>query len=160
MSCKSEKWQWCYNLTTWLHRQIFWLCFNSLVKFSYSPKFPVNIIASSEVMTIFFYKGLTRNPEIRNTRAWVLPNIWRLRQVKDTKFGTNVSNKMLLNAAKCQGCSFYHFGVIKGNPKRRRRVRGWGGGSYTHRLGLNFVRSRFCFCFSNTKSALTLNSNV
>ena len=35
--------------------------FLSLVKFSYWSKFHVNII------TIFFYKGLTRNPEIRNT---------------------------------------------------------------------------------------------
>ena len=32
----------------------------------------------------------------------------------DTKFGTSVSKKMLLNAAKYQGCSFYCFGVIKG----------------------------------------------
>ena len=28
----------------------------------------------------------------------------------DTKFGTNVSNRMLLNAAKCQGYSFYSVG--------------------------------------------------
>ena len=28
---------------------------------------------------------------------------------KEYKFGTNVSNKMLLNAAKCQGYSFYRF---------------------------------------------------
>ena len=33
---------------------------------------------------------------------------------KDTKFGMNVSNKMLLNAEKCQGSSFYRFWVIKG----------------------------------------------
>ena len=26
---------------------------------------------------------------------WVLPNIWRLWQVRDTKFGTNASNEML-----------------------------------------------------------------
>ena len=50
-------------------------------------------------MTIFFHKGLTRNPEIRNTPMLVLPNIWRLKWVRDTKFGRNVSNKMLLNAA-------------------------------------------------------------
>ena len=30
----------------------------------------------------------------------VLPNIWRLGQVSDSKFGTNVSNEMLLNTAK------------------------------------------------------------
>ena len=29
-------------------------------------------------MTIFSYKGLTRNPEIENTPVWILPNIWRL----------------------------------------------------------------------------------
>ena len=32
----------------------------------------------------------------------------------DTKFGTNVSNRMLLNAAKFQGYFFYRFWVIKG----------------------------------------------
>ena len=67
-------------------------------------------------MTIFFYNGLTRNPEIGNTSVWVLPNIWRLGQVMDTKFGTTVSNKMLLNAAKFQGYSFYRFWDIKGKP--------------------------------------------
>ena len=35
--------------------------FVSLVKFSYWSKFHVNIIIGSAVMTIFFYKGLTRN---------------------------------------------------------------------------------------------------
>ena len=34
----------------------------------------------------------------------------------NTKFGTNVFNRMLLNAAKSQGYSFYRFGVIKGKP--------------------------------------------
>ena len=66
-------------------------------------------------MTIFFYKRLTRNPEIRNTPVSVLPDIWRLGQVRNTKFGTNVSNKILLNDAKCQGSSFYRF-YVKGKP--------------------------------------------
>ena len=68
-------------------------CFVSLVKFSYWSKFHVNIITGSGIMTIFFYKGLTRNSEIGNTNVWVLPNIWRLGRVIDTKFGTNVSNR-------------------------------------------------------------------
>ena len=42
-----------------------------LVKFSYWPKFHVNIIAGSVVLKVFFYKGLTRNPEIGNTSALV-----------------------------------------------------------------------------------------
>ena len=53
---------------------------------------------------------------IRKYPIWVLPNIWRMGRVKSTKFGMNVFNKILLNAAKCQGCSFYGFWVIKGNP--------------------------------------------
>ena len=34
----------------------------------------------------------------------------------DTKFGTNVYNRMLLNAAKFQGYSSYRFWVIKEKP--------------------------------------------
>ena len=38
---------------------------------------------------------------------------------RDTKFSTkNVSSKMLLNAAKCQGYNFCRFWVIKGKPTR------------------------------------------
>ena len=66
-------------------------------------------------MTI--YKTLTRNPEIGNTTVWVLRNIWKLGQIRDTKFGTNVFNEMLLNATKCQGYSFYRFWVIKGKQQ-------------------------------------------
>ena len=64
-------------------------------------------------MTIYFYKKLTRNLEIGNTTVWVLPNIWRLDGVKDTKFGMDVCNEMLLNAEKYQSYSFYRFWVIK-----------------------------------------------
>ena len=38
----------------------------------------------------------SRNPEIENTSIWVLLNIWRLGQVRDAKFDTNVSNEKLL----------------------------------------------------------------
>ena len=91
---------------------IFWRCFVSRVKFSYWSKFHVNIITGYGVITIFFYKRLTRNPEIGNTPIWVLPNFTPI---------TNVSNKMILNAAKCQGYSFYRFCVINGKPTGRRR---------------------------------------
>ena len=103
-------------MTSQFFRPIFLLCFVSLVKFSYWSKFHVNIIIGSEIMTIFFYKGFTRNPEIGNTPVNVLLNIWRLGGVMDTKFGMNVSDRMLLNAAKFQGYSFYSFWVIKGKP--------------------------------------------
>ena len=39
----------------------------SLVKFSYCSRFHVSIITGSGLMTIFFHKGLTRNPKIGNT---------------------------------------------------------------------------------------------
>ena len=54
--------------------------------------------------------------EIRNTPIWVLPNIWRLGQIRDTKVGTNTSNKMLMNTWKCQGYSIYIFWVVKAKP--------------------------------------------
>ena len=92
-------------------------CFVSLVKFSYWSKFHVNIMTSSRVMTIYFYKGLTRNRKSDITLVWVLPNIWRLGRVKD-KFGMNASNEILPNAAKYQGYSFYRFWVIKGKSTR------------------------------------------
>ena len=72
-------------------------------------KFHFNIITGSAVMTIFVQKRLTRNTEIGNTSPWILPNNWGFGQVRDTRYGTNISNKNFLNAARCQGCSFYRF---------------------------------------------------
>ena len=91
-------------------------CCVSLVMFSYWSKFHVNIVIGSGLMTIFIFKGLTRNPEIGNTPVCVLPNNWSLGRVRDTKFSTSVSNKMLLNAANLKGYSFYRLWVIKGKP--------------------------------------------
>ena len=99
----------------------FWRCFVSFVKSSYWFKFHVSIITGSSIMIIFFYKGLTRNPE--TSHAWFLPNIWRLGRVVDAKFDTNVSNIMLLNDVKIQGYSFYCFWVIK-----RKSIGGEEGG--------------------------------
>ena len=73
----------------------------------------LNFLLSIFVSVINF---LTENPEIGSIPIWVLPSTWRLRRVSDTKFGTNVSDEVLLNAAKCQGYSFYRFWVIKGKP--------------------------------------------
>ena len=113
---KLEKWQWRYNLLAWHHRQIFLKLFCFSAQFSYWSKFPVNNITGSGVTTIYFYKRLTRNPEIINTSVWVFPMIWRVGQVRDTKFGADNSSEMLLYAAKYHGCSFYRLWVIKGKP--------------------------------------------
>ena len=75
--------------------------------------------SSSLVLGLWQFPFVKYWPEIqkiRNTNVWVLPIIWRLGRVKNTKFGTNVSNEMLLRPSKCQGCSFYPFWVIKGRP--------------------------------------------
>ena len=81
-----------------LNVKSFWRCFVSLVKFSYWSTFHVIITSGFGIMTIFFYKGLTRNQEIGNTTVWVLPKIWRLERVMDTKFGINVPNRTLQNS--------------------------------------------------------------
>ena len=93
---------------------------------SYKSKFHVNIMTGTGVVTISVYNGLTRNWEIGNTPACVLPNILRLGRVRNTKFCMNVSNEMLLNAAKCQDYSFYRFWVIKGKPTGM----GWEGSNF------------------------------
>ena len=85
--------------------------FFSVVKFSSWSRFHVNIITASEIMAVLFYKGLTRNPEIGNNPVCVFPNIQRMGRVMDTNFDTNISNRMLLNAAKLQG-----YRVMKGKP--------------------------------------------
>ena len=76
---------------------------------------------SSLHLEIWQFSFIRDWPEIRKWEIpisviWVFPHILRLGQVTDTKFGTKVSNKMLLNAAKCQEYSFYRFLVIKGKP--------------------------------------------
>ena len=79
----------------------FWRCLVSLVRFGYW--------SYSVVLVIFGYKGLSRNPETRNIPVWFLSNIWRLEKIKDAKFGTNISNKMLMNAVKCQFLPYFSY---------------------------------------------------
>ena len=67
----------------------FWHFSVFLIKFSYWLKFHANVITGSGVsisVTISFYKGLTRNPEIRNTTVSVLLDICRLVWARNTKF--------------------------------------------------------------------------
>ena len=79
-------------------------------------------------VAVFLFSSLATGPSLTSISLLALylwqfpfikhpPEIWKselrtLGQVKDTKFGTNVSNEMLLNAAECQGYSFYRFYVI------------------------------------------------
>ena len=67
-----------------------------------------------DLRQLLFIKNLTRNEEIENTLVWVLSDIWRLEQVRDTNCGMNVSNKKWFNSAKWQIYRFSRFWVIKG----------------------------------------------
>ena len=124
--------------------KFFWRCFTSLVKFSYWYEFHVNFITGSGVMTISFNMRLTRNLEIPPSEFCPISGDWDEVGIPNLAFGTSLSNKMLLNAAKCQRYSFHRFWVIKGKPIGR------GGGDYTSspsplRLGLITTQSSF-FC--------------
>ena len=75
------------------------------------------MLISSLVLELWQFSFIRNWPEIRKsetTSVLVLPKICRLGQVRDIKFAMNVSNEMLLNAAKYQAYSFYRFRVIKG----------------------------------------------
>ena len=79
---------------------------------------------SSLVLELWRFSFVRDLPEIRKSE--ILPSEicsksgdWC--ELQDTKFGTNVSNEMLLNAAKYQGYSIYRFWINKG------KSRGGGG---------------------------------
>ena len=99
-----EKWKWRHK---WK-----WRCFVSLVNFSYWYKFHVNIITGSGVMTISFYKGLTRNLEIGNTPVWVLSNIWRELGIPNLARTSLIKCYWMLQNAKVTS----HFWFIKRKP--------------------------------------------
>ena len=83
---------------------------------------------SSLVQKLWQFLFIKNWPEIRKSEippSEFCPR-W-LRRVKNTKLGTNVSIEILLNAAKCQGCSFYHFWVIKGKLTEEKGGGGEGG---------------------------------
>ena len=60
--------------------------------------------------------------EIRNTPVWVLPNIGRVGWVRNIEFGTNVSNEMLLSAAKDRVISFTVSELLRKNQKEGGKI--------------------------------------
>ena len=113
IDCKLKKKQWHHNFMTWHNRRNFFgfvlFVLSSLVT---GPSFMSISLLVLELWQFLFIRNW---PEIWKSEK-IMPNIWRLEQVKDTKFGMNFSNGMLLNVAKCQGYSFYCFWVIKEKP--------------------------------------------
>ena len=61
---------------------------------------------SSLVLELWQFSFIRDWPEIRKSE--IPPSEFR-----DTKFDTKISNKILRNATKCQGYSFFHFWVVR-----------------------------------------------
>ena len=70
------------------------------------PSFMSIFLLMLDLWQFLFLRSLTWNPEIVNTPVWVLSIMWRLEWDRDTRFGMNVSNEMLNNAAKFPDYSF------------------------------------------------------
>ena len=79
------------------------------VNFSCWPNLHVNIVNGSRVMTISVYKALTKKSGIAKKLVRILPNIWRLELISDTKISLNILNKKLLNAAKLKFLFFLSY---------------------------------------------------
>ena len=94
---------------------IFWRCFVSLVKFSYWPKFHVNIITGSGLWH-FFSQGIDQKPGNRKYPGQSFVQYLETGWVRDIKLSTDISNEILLNTTKCQGYILDYFWVIKGKP--------------------------------------------
>ena len=94
---KSKKWRWQHNLSIRRHHQFFDVIVLVLSSSVTNPSFMSMSILALELRQCLFVMDLTRNLEIGNTPIWVLSNIWRLVQVRDTKFDINVFNEKLLN---------------------------------------------------------------
>ena len=123
ISYKLEKWQWCYNLLTRCHHQIFLkllFLLSSLVS-------GLSFMLMSLSALVLQQSSLTKDwPEIQKLEIplfWVLLKIRRLGQVRDTKFDINISNEMLQNASKCYGHSLFllFLNYLRGTNR-------WGGG--------------------------------
>ena len=77
----------------------------------------MNIITGSEVMEFFVYHGF--DPETGNRKYPCLSfsQYLGLGQTRFAKFGINIFNKMLLNAAICQFTTFTFSKLLKKNQQ-------------------------------------------
>ena len=64
---------------------------------------------------------------------------------------------MLMNSAKCQGCSFYHFWVIKGKPTGEGGIKWAPSHTHTHP---DKVKAIYIYAFERSHHALSKNCIV
>ena len=113
---------WYYDIVSSFRR---WCV--SLVLFSYWSKFHVSCLVTGPsfmsiswlVLELWEFLFIQYWAEIWKWEILPseIPNLWILVKVRDTEFGTNVSNKKLLNAG--QDYRFYRIWVIRGKPKAK-----------------------------------------
>ena len=100
------------QLTLRRHRQIYLTFF----WFSCQVQLPVKVSCQYHQCfwsyDNFLLQGIEQKSGMRKYPHLSLAQHLGFGQTKDTKFGTNLSNEMLLNAAKYQCCRFYHLWVI------------------------------------------------
>ena len=112
-----EKRQWRQNFMICRHRHFFDACVFTMSSLINGPSFKLISWLVLEFWQSSFIKDW---PEMRKSEihpSCVLLNLWRLWHFRDIIFATNISNKMLLTTAKCQGYNFYCFWVIKENQQ-------------------------------------------
>ena len=112
-----EKRQWRHNFMICRHRHFFEACVFTMSSLINGPSFKLISWLVLEFWQSSFIKDW---PEMRKSEihpSCVLLNLWRLWHFRDIIFATNISNKMLLTTAKCQGYNFYCFWVIKENQQ-------------------------------------------
>ena len=97
-------------LLSWRHHHV------SRVNFSYWSKFHVNIITGSGVMTIFFYKGLTRNTEIPPPEFFPISGDWVKLGIPNFPRISPMKCYWILQNVRIIVFTIYHFWVIKGKP--------------------------------------------
>ena len=117
ISHKSKKWQWRNNLLTWRQHHIFWRCFVSLVTFSYSSKFHVNIITGSGVWQFSLigdWPGI-RKLEITPSEFCPIPGDWSELGIPNLARSSLIKYYWMLPNARVK-VKFYFYWVIKGNP--------------------------------------------
>ena len=73
-------------------------------------------MTGSGVMKPFFF--LRIRPEIWKSRNLSFAHIWRLGEVRETKFDTIISNKMLLNAANGRVTAFDISELLRENQQK------------------------------------------
>ena len=64
-------------------------------------------------IVLFLLSSLVTGPSFKYLRLSFSQYLKTGGQVRNTKFGTNFSNEMLLNAAKCQGYTHQIFSTLK-----------------------------------------------